>query len=99
MMESIIQSEKKCFICGQAREYGFDRLEIHHIFPGNPNRKNSDKYGLTVWLCGCSCHREGPMSVHKNRKVDLALKCIAQQKFEETHSREEFRKIFGRSYL
>ena len=97
-MESIIQSEKKCFLCGRALEYGFDRLELHHCI-GGPNRKHSDKYGLTVWLCGNSCHRNGPNSAHKNRKIDLALKGIAQKKFEETHTREEFRAIFGKSWL
>lgn len=97
-MKSIIQSEKECFLCGRAFEYGPDRLEDHHIFFG-PNRKHSEKYGLKVWLCGDSCHRNGHMSLHKNRKIDLAVKGIAQKKFEETHSREEFRKIFGKSWL
>lgn len=98
-MDSIIQSEKRCYLCGRALEYGFDRLEEHHIFMGNPNRQHSENHGLKVWLCGSSCHRNGPKSAHKNRKIDLALKGIAQQKFEETHTREEFRAIFGKSWL
>ena len=37
--------------------------------------------------------------VHMNRAEDLKLIKMAQRKFEETHSREEFREIFGKSYL
>lgn len=49
-MESIIQKEKRCFLCGS--EIG---LERHHVWHGI-NRKNADKDGLTVWLC-FPCHR------------------------------------------
>ena len=34
-----------------------------------------------------------------NRKNDLKLKQEYQKTFEQEHTREEFRKIFGRSYL
>ena len=40
---------RECFLCG--RNGRGDRLERHHIF-GAANRKLSEKYGLTVWLCG-----------------------------------------------
>jgi hypothetical protein len=98
-MKSIIQSEKKCFLCGQNHEYGPNRLEEHHIFFGNPDRKHSEKHGLKVYLCGDACHRNGSKSPHKNRAVDIGLKAMAQSVFEETHSREEFMSIFGRNYL
>ena len=88
-MKSIIQSEKECYLC-----QGINDLEEHHVIFGTSNRKNSEKYGLKVFLCH-TCHT----IVHHNRKVDLKLKEVAQKRFEETHTRDEFRQIFGKSYL
>ena len=95
-MESIMQDEKICYLCG--RNGYADELESHHVF-GASNRKYSEKYGLKVWLCGNRCHRNGRQSAHQNSDVALKLKQDAQRKFEENHSREEFREIFGKSYL
>lgn len=94
-MKSIIQKDKVCFLCG--RVVG---LEKHHVFFGTSNRKNSDKYGLTVWLCGETCHRNGKNAAHQNRMTDLILKQRAQEEFEKRFGdRERFREIFGKSYL
>lgn len=91
--ESIIQTEQECFVCGFK-----GNLQCHHIIFGNSNRKNSEKYGLKVWLC--YEHHEGTHGVHNDRELDLKIKRIAQQRFEEVHgTREDFRKIFGKSYL
>jgi hypothetical protein len=93
-MKSILQEDAtKCAICGSRRW-----LEEHHIFFGNPGRKNSEKFGLKVHLCHY-CHNEPPNGVHHNREMDLQLKKMAQRKFEETYSRDYFMLIFGRSYL
>lgn len=79
-MKSIIQDEKKCFITG--RTYW---LEEHHIFFGRPKRKLSEKYGLKVYLSR-EFHR-GTKGIHSgNRELDLKLKRIAQQKFEEVYT-------------
>lgn len=84
-MKSIIQKRKECYVCGQVTN-----LHSHHILFGK-NRRNSEKYGLKVWLC---------LNHRKNgHELDLKLKKIAQRTFEETHTREEFISIFGRSYL
>jgi hypothetical protein len=91
-MKSIIQAEKKCFLCEKTTG-----LEEHHIFFGTANRKLSEKHGLKVWLC--PYHHRGRNSPHNSFVVNLTLKEIAQRKFEETHTREEFREIFGKSYL
>lgn len=91
-MKSIIQKEKRCFLCGSIRN-----LEKHHIF-GGANRKWSEKYGLTVELCPI-CHRDNQEGVHGNREKMDALHRIGQEAFEKTHTREEFRGIFGKSYL
>ena len=93
-MKSILQSNKECLICGTERN-----LHEHHIFFGNPNRKNSEKYGLKVWLC-MNHHTGGNNSPHRNREIDLSLKTLAQEAFEEKiGTREEFIEIFGKSWL
>ena len=96
-MESIIQTEKECFLCG--KNGSMVPLERHHVFPG-ANRKNSENFGLTVWLCGDSCHRNGPLSVHRNREVADRVKAIAQSRWEFNYgTREDFIRLFGRNYL
>ena len=84
--------DKRCEVCGDVFN-----LERHHCFGGTANRKLSEKYGLVVWLC--PEHHRGDSGVHKFRPLDLAIKQAAQMKFEEEHTREEFRAIFGKSWL
>lgn len=72
-------------------------LESHHIFMGNPNRKNSERYGLKVWLC--KEHHTGNSGVHQDIKLDWRLKRIAQMEFEKRYDRNIFMAIFGRNYL
>jgi len=100
-MKSIIQTEKVCFLCGNSTPTGFyDGLEEHHIFFGTSNRKNSEKRGLKVWLCGETCHRNGKKAAHKNRETDLYLKRIGQEAYEATYGdRPDFIREFGKSYL
>ena len=98
--ESIIQQDKSyCFLCGSRTGRGIDALEEHHCLEGNGKRAMSERYGLKVYLCGSSCHRDGPSSAHKNKETKDMLHQLAQRKFEETHSRYEFVLLFGRSYL
>ena len=93
-MESIIQSEKECYCCGTVQS-----LHLHHCFFGNPNRKLSDKYGLTVYLCHAH-HNGSNAGVHFNKDLDEHLKQEAQRRFEEVHGdRAQFMAIFGRNYL
>lgn len=91
-MKSIVQEEKECFICGCK-----NWLELHHIF-GASNRKNSTKYGLTVYLCH-KHHNEPPNSVHFNRQLNDWLKAVGQNKFNEKYPNLDFIKIFGKNYL
>ena len=92
-MKSIIQTEKQCFVCG--KNYN---LHDHHIIYGTSNRKQSEKYGLKVWLC--YEHHTGNAGVHFNRDLDLHLKKLAQERFEARYgARNEFINIFGKSYL
>lgn len=91
-MRSIIQDEKKCFICGNPYN-----LEAHHIFNG-PNRKLSEKYGLKIWLC--KPHHTGDKGVHFDEDLKRQIKQLGQTVFEaEYGSREDFLRIFGKNYL
>lgn len=92
-MKSIVQKNKECFICKTTQD-----LHEHHIFFGRANRRLSEKYGMKVWLCGRH-HNLSNEGVHFNRELDLYIKRIGQKTFEETHTRQEFRDIFGKSYL
>lgn len=82
---------RKCHLCGSYRN-----IEKHHVYSG-PYRKKSEKHRMTVDLCA-TCHR-GPQGVHQDAEQNKRLKAGFQGKFEETHSREEFRRIFGKSYI
>ena len=89
---------KECWLCG--RNGSTDPLERHHIFGGS-NRKHSEKYGLVVYLCGNECHRNGKYAAHNNQYIMELLHKYGQGKaMRENHwSIDDFRKIFGRSYL
>lgn len=92
-MESILSNEKRCYVCGSQIN-----LHRHHIYFGTSNRKNSEIHGCWVWLCAYH-HNLSDEGVHFNHMLDLALKQECQRAFEKEHSREEFREIFGKSWL
>ena len=72
-------------------------LHEHHIF-GAANRKLSEKYGLKIWLCP-EHHNMSDAGIHFNKALDLQIKQIAQREFEDSHTRDDFMRIFGRNYL
>lgn len=78
-----------CIICQRPRE------QIHHIFRGI-NRDNSTKYGYLLPLC--AEHHTGPAGIHSNKQMDLFYRRKAQDHFEQTHTREDFIRVFGRNY-
>lgn len=92
--KSIITEEMGfCIVCGSPY------VEVHHCLHGVANRKLADKYKLVVPLC--HKHHTGSLdSVHRNAKMDLRFKQIAQEAFEaKKGSREDFIRVFGKSYL
>lgn len=91
-MDSIMQDEKFCYVCGSRMN-----LQCHHIFGGTANRKKSEKYGLKVWLC--FEHHLGRDGVHYNKTLMEHMHKVGQETFEKTHTREQFRQEFGKSYL
>lgn len=91
-MKSILQDEKECFFCKTTMD-----LEEHHVVYGTANRKQSEKNGLKVWLC--HEHHTGNSGVHFNKDLDTQLKELAQKTFEESHTHEEWMRVFGKNYL
>jgi len=91
MSKSILQpNDKCCFISGSVIN-----LDQHHIYHGVGNRSLADKYGCWCWL-----RHDIHMSLHdKDKDLDKYLQQECQREFEKTHTREEFMKIFGKSYL
>jgi len=88
-MESILQKEKRCFICGRTGP-----LDEHHCLSGTSNRDLSTEDGLTIYLCR-KCHK-----LHDTGKFEKEIKGFAQRKWEETQgTREEFIKRYGKSWL
>lgn len=74
-------------------------VERHHIF-GGASRKYSETFGYVVPLRP-DYHPNGTQATeYAMTVIDLQLKKMAQEHFEEHHgSREEFILYFGRSYL
>ncbi len=93
-MDSILTDKKKCYVCGSE-----NNLHCHHIYMG-ANRSISEGNGFKVYLCGYH-HNQSNDGVHgkHGHELDMWLKQECQRRFEETHSREEFVKLIGRSYL
>ena len=92
-MNSILQDKKECYVCRT-----HTGLHKHHIYAGYANRKQSDRYGCTCYLCGRH-HNLSSAGVHSNKELDLRLKQECQQAFEKKYSHEKFMQVFGRNYL
>ena len=98
MAKSILQwDERVCFKCGRNGIY--DAIDEHIVFDGH--EKQSDEFGLKVFLCHNDCHLFGRESVHKDKAFDFELKRYAQRKAMIKHnlSEKEFADIFGKSYI
>ena len=94
-MKSILQSEKECFVCHTTQN-----LHEHHVCEGgtNGNRKKSEEFGLKIWLCARH-HNMSNEGIHFNKELDLEVKRYAQEVFEKTHTRDEWRQAFNKSWL
>lgn len=74
-------------------------IERHHVF-GGTLRPLSEKYGLCVFLTHEE-HNEAPDGVHYNQANADALRAKVQRIAMEHYgwSEDEFRQIFGRSWI
>lgn len=89
-MNSVIQNEHECLVCRSPY------VDEHHIFYGIRNRQKSEDMGYKVYLCR-KHHNE--VHAHPNHGLDLHLKILGQKHFEKTHTREDFIREFGESYI
>ncbi len=84
-------ADNLCIICGKPY------AQLHEVFFGS-NRNNSIRYGCQERLCSYH-HQDHRSGVHHNREFDLRLKMKHQSFLEDRMTREEFRNIFGKSWL
>ena len=85
--ETIMPSEG-CYLCGAPETVR------HEIFAGKANRKISKENGF--WVTLCVAHHS---IVHQNESyAERALKKPCMEKYLETHSREEWKKLIGVFY-
>lgn len=96
--ESIVQTEKCCWLCHNENP---NTLERHEVFFGNPNRQLSIEDKLTVLLCGDECHRNGAQAVHNHAGNCLQLQREAQQAAMDYYGWDiaEFVARYGKNYL
>lgn len=76
-----------CIICGKRKN------NLHEVFPG-AFRLRSIKEHMVLPLC--SLHHK---QIHDDIELSLFWKRSCQKLFEKSRTRDEFIKIFGRSYL
>ena len=75
----------KCEFCGKYS----DKLDPHEVYGGS-NRKRSIKNKFVALLC---------RNCHDNQKVIEELRKKYQREYEKEHTREDFIKLIGKSYL
>ena len=75
----------KCDYCGRY----FGKLDPHEVYGGS-NRKRSIKNKFVALLC---------RNCHDDNKALKELKIKYQKEYEKTHTREEFIKLIGKSYI
>lgn len=80
----------RCFNCGCG-----DQLVRHEVFHGN-NRERSKRYGCWVTLC-VRCHQDLHNHPASYRWMQKETQRTAMERYGWTL--EDFRKIFGKSYL
>lgn len=101
MARSILQNCEEgryCFFCKKNGQG--EPLDKHHVF-GAAFRKKAEAFGLWVYLCHDSCHENGRMAVHRNARVDRALKAWAQRRAMKHFGWDlvDFRGYFGKNYI
>ena len=97
---SILYTQKGiCYLCAHLNgDYRQQYTEEHHILYGSGRREISEAEGLKVNLCP-DHHRNGQQAVHNSRETRELLCRIAQEEYEQTHTRTQWMRIAGKNYL
>lgn len=90
---SLFGDERECYVCGNPN------VERHHVYGGVGRRQVSDREGCTVYLC--HEHHQGAAGVHFNAELRDELRAECQRRWEDREGKghDEFRALFGASYL
>ena len=87
------EDEAFCFKCRRVMPCDF-----HHIMNGSKySRQLSEEIGAWVWLCPV-CHR-WLHGTGDGVRYNGRLKELAQQVYEQDHSRREWMEMFHKNYL
>ena len=99
LIELIVQECKQLDIETKSDAEINSLLKEHHIYFGTGKRKISEQNGFKVWLTYLE-HR-GTYGVHGKygHELDLRFKQECQKEYEKNHTREEFIRLIGKSYL
>lgn len=87
-MGTITDYEKLCAVCNGPSD------NMHHLIFGRGLRKLADEDGLVIPLC-IRCHNE----IHSSTAASKLSRICGQLAYEKTHSRQDFIKRYGRSYI
>lgn len=80
---------KLCLIC--EKKY---TEHAHHLICGSGKRDNGTKDKLLLPVCA-DCHRR----IHNDGVAMKLSEMVGQAIYEQTHTREEFRKRYGNSHF
>ena len=78
----------QCYYCKRKVKEN-EKLDLHEVYGGS-NILRSIRMGFVVPLC---------RKCHSNEEIINYLRILIQKEFEKTHTREEFIKITGKSYI
>lgn len=97
---SILQEKDgRCYLCMKLHDdYSFKFTQIHHVYFGRGRRAVSEAEGFKVYLCP-EHHTEGAEAVHRNHDTCLMIQRDMQREYERKHSRRQFMRLTGKSYL
>lgn len=92
--ESLYSTEQECWICHSPT------VHLHHIYGGHGRRPISDREGCWVYLCPAH-HNMSDFGVHFDHQLDQFFKADCQRRWEARNGKghDDFRQLFGRSYL
>ena len=93
---SIITNDlEHCIECGRSI------VELHEVFFGVRNRTKSIEDGLVIPLCYKYHHNGNLVGIHKDKKLNLKYKKIAEKKWLEHYkkTKKDFIERYGMNYL